>query len=58
MAGHGPWPGYAPRGVTETVLYQTVERYYQEFAERTQELGALPSFVRREFEYFLPTALR
>jgi hypothetical protein len=53
MATAGPWPGYTARSVTETLLYQTVERYWPQFVERTQGLGTLPSFVRREFEDFL-----
>jgi hypothetical protein len=30
-----------------------VDRYWPQFVERTQGLGTLPSFVRREFEDFL-----
>jgi hypothetical protein len=37
----------------ETVLYQTLERYWPEFRERAEEAGGLPAFVVREVEAYL-----
>lgn len=37
----------------ETVLYQTLERYWPEFRERAEEAGGLPAFVVKEVEAYL-----
>jgi hypothetical protein len=37
----------------ETVLYQTLQRYWPEFRERAEEAGGLPAFVVKEVEAYL-----
>jgi hypothetical protein len=49
----GGYPGYAPRRPEDTALYQCVAKHWGEFAERMEEAGGLPSFVREEFEQYL-----
>jgi hypothetical protein len=45
--------GYARRRPEDTALYQCVAEHWGEFAERVEEAGGLPSFVREEFEQYL-----
>jgi len=45
--------GYARRRPEDTVLYQTIATHWPAFSERIAEHGALPSFVRDEFEAYL-----
>ena len=44
---------YQRRRPEQTALYQIIQAYWPEFAERADALGGLPHFIIKEFEAFL-----
>ncbi len=52
-AGLGQGGVYERRRPETTGLYQLIAKHWWGFRERTEGLGGLPQFVRREFEGYL-----
>jgi hypothetical protein len=49
--------GYERRRPELTALYQCIAEHWPGFAERMEEAGGLPRFVRDEFEQYLTCGL-